>query len=519
MAQNPEQDFREDEEKERAAWPIPLVVLLIAAAAAGGGYWLTTRNAPPVVQSAKVETSSQTPAAQVPAATSAEVPSKPEDAQVSASVEVAKPAEMAKPAVPAAPEVTVTEPAPVAEAKPTAVVEPPAKAKDVAKVEEPKVVVEPPKAEVPKVAAEPPKAQDTQVAVAAPEPEAIVPKAEAPKLEAPKVEPPKAVDVAPAEAPSFDTVRVEPNGDAVIAGRAAPGTEVTIKLGTARIGMAKADGNGSFVFISEQPLPAGAAALSLESLVNGKILASEQTVAVAVKGDSKSEPMVAVVKPGEPTKVIQAPKAADTIEPVKSVKLDAVDYDAQGNIIFTGRGRPNSLVRLYVDNAPAGEVKSDVDGRWIFAGTSSVVAGTHMLRADEIGPDGKVSSRIELPFLREEPAKVAAVQTQPPAVPETKPAEAKPAGAAAAEEPPAEVKAPAAAPALEVAQTNSSAASQATEPPRMVIQPGNNLWKLSRQVYGKGIRYTVIYEANKSQIRDPDLIYPGQVFVMPVAQP
>ena len=53
----------------------------------------------------------------------------------------------------------------------------------------------------------------------------------------------------------------------------------------------------------------------------------------------------------------------------------------------------------------------------------------------------------------------------------------------------------------------------------MIIQPGNNLWRLSRQVYGKGIQYTVIYEANKDQIRDPDLIYPGQVFVMPPAAP
>ena len=50
---------------------------------------------------------------------------------------------------------------------------------------------------------------------------------------------------------------------------------------------------------------------------------------------------------------------------------------------------------------------------------------------------------------------------------------------------------------------------------RVVIQPGNNLWKLSRVIYGKGMSYTVIYEANKGQIRNPDLIYPGQIFVLP----
>ena len=47
------------------------------------------------------------------------------------------------------------------------------------------------------------------------------------------------------------------------------------------------------------------------------------------------------------------------------------------------------------------------------------------------------------------------------------------------------------------------------------VQPGNNLWRLARRSYGSGIRYSVIYEANREQIRDPSLIYPGQVFVVP----
>ncbi|MFZ5671587.1 MAG: LysM peptidoglycan-binding domain-containing protein, partial [Pseudomonadota bacterium] len=54
---------------------------------------------------------------------------------------------------------------------------------------------------------------------------------------------------------------------------------------------------------------------------------------------------------------------------------------------------------------------------------------------------------------------------------------------------------------------------------KVVIQPGNNLWKLSRVIYGRGINFTVIYDANKEQIRDPDLIYPGQIFAIPNANP
>ena len=47
------------------------------------------------------------------------------------------------------------------------------------------------------------------------------------------------------------------------------------------------------------------------------------------------------------------------------------------------------------------------------------------------------------------------------------------------------------------------------------IVRGDNLWQISRRTYGDGKRYTVIYDANRDQIRDPDLIYPGQIFVMP----
>jgi len=53
----------------------------------------------------------------------------------------------------------------------------------------------------------------------------------------------------------------------------------------------------------------------------------------------------------------------------------------------------------------------------------------------------------------------------------------------------------------------------------VVVQPGNNLWNIARVLYGRGVRYTTIYEANREQIRDPDLIYPGQVFKAPGLPP
>jgi nucleoid-associated protein YgaU len=102
--------------------------------------------------------------------------------------------------------------------------------------------------------------------------------------------------------------------------------------------------------------------------------------------------------------------------------------------------------------------------------------------------------------------------------------------AAETEQPAAKTEEPAVAaqaePEIEQKSTDSAAATvaneaQSTEPKkgRIIIQPGNNLWKLSRVIYGKGMSYTVIYEANKGQIRDPDLIYPGQIFATPNAVP
>ncbi len=326
----------------------------------------------------------------------------------------------------------------------------------------------------------------------------------------------------PAIAPSFDTVRVETGGEAVIAGRAEPDTEVLAKLNGVVIATAKTSPDGSFVMIPAQPLPAGAGTLSLETQTNGVVVASAETVAVAVKPKGEGEATIAVLAPDQPTKIVQAPAS-----PTNSVVLDAVDYNVAGDIVFSGRSQPGAVIRLYVDNAIAGEAKADDGGKWTYAGQSEVPAGKHTLRADAIAADGSVSSRVELPFLREEAAKVVAAAPAPvaepapvvaavpaPAVVAEAPAEA-PAVAAPVAEATAQVAvvpAPVAtAPAVAVA------APAAPQPTRIVIQPGNNLWTLSRELYGYGKNYTVIYEANKDQIRNPRLIYPGQIFTAPVA--
>jgi nucleoid-associated protein YgaU len=49
----------------------------------------------------------------------------------------------------------------------------------------------------------------------------------------------------------------------------------------------------------------------------------------------------------------------------------------------------------------------------------------------------------------------------------------------------------------------------------VTVVRGDSLWRISRRLLGSGNRYTQIYEANASQIRDPRKIFPGQIFVAP----
>src|ERR1035437_10930494 len=84
-------------------------------------------------------------------------------------------------------------------------------------------------------------------------------------------------------APAFDIVRVNPAGDTVIAGRAAPGAEVTIRQGGKDIGRAHADDRGEWVFLPSEPLAAGARELTLsERTRDGQEIAGSGSVLLVV---------------------------------------------------------------------------------------------------------------------------------------------------------------------------------------------------------------------------------------------
>ncbi len=317
----------------------------------------------------------------------------------------------------------------------------------------------------------------------------------------------------PGVPPSFDIVRVEPSGETVIAGRAAPGSEVTVLDGEKILGKVQADESGEWVLLPEQPLAPGSHELALRSQAlapepaadtpaaqpapetapgtaagtapesagesaresaagsPAEVLESKDVVVVMVPeaataapgaGEAEPEKPLAVLTPREgegASTVLQQPGEGGLAD--RDLVLNAVDYDDAGRVIVSGQAPPGALIIVYLDNVPIGRVTVGEDGRWQVVPAAQVTPGLHTLRVDLLDAAGKVVARVETPFSR------------------------------------------------------ATVLAGLGEDRFFVVQPGNSLWRIARRNYGDGFRYTVIYQANKNQIRDPDLIYPGQIFVVP----
>lgn len=358
--------------------------------------------------------------------------------------------------------------------------------------------------------------------------------------------------------PSFDVVRVNPRGDAVIAGRAQPNAEVTIRAGKTEIGRVTADSRGEWVLVPKKPLESGSRELSLSARkADGPVSESDRNVLLVVpergkdiagrtvdkpagalailvpregmgpsivlqkpatgdtvatgtappqarvappaKTDTAAPPVAARTEPAATTAppeistpstatVRAAPPArtAMTVTPGKSppapaaapianlspraptggktgseLALDAIDYDDSGKLALSGKAPEGAKVRVYLDNKLIGAATADKGGGWQVTPEESVATGLYTMRVDQVAKGGEVRARIETKFAR-------------------------------------------AAPIGDLPRDSV-----------VFVQPGNSLWRIARRTYGSGVRYTVIYEANREQIRNPSLIYPGQVFMVP----
>jgi nucleoid-associated protein YgaU len=253
------------------------------------------------------------------------------------------------------------------------------------------------------------------------------------------------------------------------------------------------------------------------------------------------------------------PKAAEAIAGGdRAARIVSVDSEPGGKLFVTGSGAPGSQVRLYLNDTLIAPATVGPDGRVTFTIGRGVAGGQYQVRLDQVDPKtGAVLHRAEVPFAMPQ----AFAQAADPraagragagtAAGDTPHQGAGPAGApgaagsgsdraaaardgAGSREDAARRPADAAgrattSPAGDTPRTNDALAALApadkpesrtgtvfvAEISTARIVRGDSLWQISRRTYGRGDRYTVIYDANQTQIRNPDLIYPGQIFVLP----
>ncbi len=296
--------------------------------------------------------------------------------------------------------------------------------------------------------------------------------------------------------PSFDVVRVEPNGDAVIAGRATPGATVELLRNGEPHDHVVADQSGQFAMVPPQ-LPPGNYDLTLRvKRPDGTEATSKQSVTVALEPRSNDQPMVALMTPDKPTVVLSqpaAPAAADT------VAVEAVDVEPNGKLHVSGRARPGAAVRLYLNDSFVASLTAGADGRVAVTVNQGVAPGSYRVRLDQVdASSGKVIARAEVPFDAPDTMHTASVPAPTAASGATESGAAQMATARPAAGSPSTVVVP--------------------KISTVTVSRGDSLWRISHRALGAGTRYAVIYKANQKQIRNPNLIYPGQVFVLPTTE-
>ena len=211
--------------------------------------------------------------------------------------------------------------------------------------------------------------------------------------------------------PSFDIARIEPSGDAVIAGRAAPGATVELLRNGEVHDRAVADQAGQFAMVP-RPLPSGTYDLTLRAKqADGKQATSKQSVAVVIEPGRKDAPVVALMAPDKPTVVLSQPAAPKPA--AGTLVVEAVEIAPDGKFHVSGRARPGAAVRFYLNDSLIAPVTAGADGRLAVTINEGVAPGSYRVRLDEVeSSSGKVSARAEVPFNVPDKVVTASVPTQ-----------------------------------------------------------------------------------------------------------
>jgi nucleoid-associated protein YgaU len=294
--------------------------------------------------------------------------------------------------------------------------------------------------------------------------------------------------------------------------------------GLVMIGSTIAGPSGDFVIILDEPLKAGEYQLTIRSTTaDGIATSSRQTAVVSIPSEKNGQVLALVNGPGEPSRLFTLPAAnpqrplgtgqpkgtapppvgsqGTALEGNLAVGVEAVEVDGH-EIFLAGSAGPGQRVRARVDDKALGETTASDNGRFLIEAEGEIAIGNHTVVADLLDPHSeKVIATAAVPFERDSSDRFAAVA--PPS-----------AGA-----PSSETFRPVENGPLRQAETGGALPTTLpalrNDPDTVIIRKGDTLWRISQRVYGHGVRYSTIYLANASQIRDPNRIWPAQLFKVP----
>lgn len=255
---------------------------------------------------------------------------------------------------------------------------------------------------------------------------------------------------------AFDIVRVEEDGSMIAAGKGEKGAVVSLMDGESVLTEFTVNQEGEWVYIPVEPLAVGEHEIWLRDASMNSREESEVVVVNVPEPKNAGEALAIMMSAdAQEVNVLQAPVPQVQIDiDIRSVNYVNNSFVVHGNVRGTGR------INVYADNLFLGNVQA-VGSEWSLKVPRRLEPGRkYLIRADKVDAQGKVTARVEVPFEMEK--------------------------------------------GLEKAKRR-----------RIRVVKGDCLWTIAKELYGSGFAYVTIYQANKNQIKDPNLIYPNQVFVLP----
>ncbi|MCP3393439.1 LysM peptidoglycan-binding domain-containing protein [Bradyrhizobium sp. CCGB12] len=268
--------------------------------------------------------------------------------------------------------------------------------------------------------------------------------------------------------------------------------------------------------------------------------AASPTPAPQPKADALAETQKQVAALADLAPVKPPPAVADA-----GPRFDVARVDDHGeSAVIAGRATPGAKVELLRDGKPLDSVVADASGQFVMT-PPQLPAGSYELTLRARSTDGTVTqsgrsmpvtiAEAALPPARPAPAarqeakqepkqaekpddKTDVVAALPSASPRLASAPDRPAARSSVTgtpKPRSMARAPAQTTVASASPADALSGAPAEAGGSRVISRGDSLWALSRRLYGDGARYAVIFNANRDKIQNPNLIYPGQTFVMP----